>query len=65
MSTEAKPKLQTDLENMAPEQFAQVKGLVEAEHMRRDNGASEAEFRRKVSAMTNNELEEWKRQNGM
>jgi hypothetical protein len=52
--------LTSDLEQMAPEQFAQVKSLVDAEHLKRDSGASEEELRRKVANMSNSEFESWK-----
>jgi hypothetical protein len=55
-----KSKLEKDLEAMPPEQFEKVRGMVNTEHLRRDHGASEAEFRRKLGNMTWNEFEAFK-----
>lgn len=60
-----KSKLESDLAAMTPEQFAKIAETVEAERTKRDAGASEREFARKVANMTNNEFEQFKREQGL
>ena len=58
MSSE-KSTFEQSLESLAPEHFAKVAETVEAERLKRDRGASEAEFRRKVSTMNDHERREF------
>lgn len=61
--SDQKSKFETELEALAPEQFAKVREAVTAEHLKRDNGANEQEHRRKLAQMTDAELRRYTREN--